>query len=260
MKVVTLNIWDLPLWFVPDRKQRISRIAVYLKELDADIICLQESFDPRHRGVLNALLDAYKTSDPRPDHRNVFFLSFDTTGGLVTFSKFPIVANTFIPFHRSFLPPIEFLGRKGMLITLLDTPYGRLHVVNTHLYQGLLFGRMIRMSQARALFGEIQGYGSLPTITAGDFNIDNLFFNKKFSEHAARNNFTHPFIKVVDPTCRKENPYANMGMNRVTHSKRLDYILHNDLSSIHLKVDRYDVLYPDKPLSDHDPVVLEIVP
>lgn len=258
MKIVTLNIWDLPLWFVPDRKERISHISVYLKELDADIICLQESFDPHHRGVLNSLLSAYQTSDPHLDQRSVFFLSFDTTGGLITFSKFPIVTSTFIPFSRFFLPPIEFLGRKGILIVLLDTPYGKLRVINTHIYQGWLFNKMIRMSQIGTMFSQIRTHGSMPTMIAGDFNIDNLFFDKEFLEHMARNNFTHPFIKTVDPTYRKANPYVNMGMNRITHSKRLDYILYNDLSSLHLKIGRYDVLYTDTLISDHDPVVLEM--
>ncbi len=261
MKIITLNAWDLPLWFVPDRKERISKIARYLKEFDADIICLQESFDPRHRRLLNTLLSAYQTSDPDPRHRNIFFLSFDVTGGLVTFSKFPIATNTFIPFSRFFLPPIEFLGRKGILMTLLDTPYGKLCVVNTHLYdKGSLFDRAIRMSQIESMFREIRAHGFMPTIIAGDFNIDNLFFDKEFLERMARNNFIHPFIKTVDPTYRKENFYAHVGMNRISRSKRLDYILHNDLSSLHLDISDYHVLYCDDPLSDHDPVVLEMAP
>ena len=45
LRVVSFNIWDLPYWFVKDRKQRILLIADYLQRLDAEIVCLQESFD-----------------------------------------------------------------------------------------------------------------------------------------------------------------------------------------------------------------------
>jgi endonuclease/exonuclease/phosphatase family metal-dependent hydrolase len=49
LKIVSFNIWDLPYWFVKNRRQRILQIAEYLQRLDAEIICLQESFDVHHR-------------------------------------------------------------------------------------------------------------------------------------------------------------------------------------------------------------------
>lgn len=259
MKIVTLNIWDLPLWFVPDRKERVMRIAAYLKKLDADIICLQESFDPHHRKSLNMLLDAYETTDARTEARNVFFISFDTTGGLVTFSKFPIVRSTFIPFRKLFLPPIELLGNKGMLVTFLETPHGKLCVLNTHLFhRGSLWNNAIRWSQIRHIFTTLHSRESMPTIIAGDFNEHNLPRHQKFLELMAQHNVVHPFASALEPTYRKENPYATIWMNRIRHSKRLDYIFYNDLDSLHLKVNRYAVLYPDNALSDHNPVVLEM--
>lgn len=261
MKIVTLNIWDLPLWFVPDRKERIMRIAAYLKELDADIICLQESFDPRHRKSLHMLLDLYQTTDGRAQARNVFFISFDTTGGLVTFSKFPIVRSVFIPFRKFFLPPIELLGNKGMLIAFLNTPYGKLRVCNTHLFhRGSLCNKVIRWSQIKHMFTTLRAHEPTPAIIAGDFNEDNLPHHQKFLELMARHNVIHPSASVLEPTYRKENPYATIGMNRIRHSKRLDYIFHNDLGSLHLKVSRYAVLHPDNVLSDHNPVILEMIP
>jgi hypothetical protein len=38
LKIVSFNIWDLPYWFVKNRKQRILQIAEYLQRLDAEII------------------------------------------------------------------------------------------------------------------------------------------------------------------------------------------------------------------------------
>ena len=52
LKIVSFNIWDLPYWFVKNRRQRILQIAEYLRRLDAEIVCLQESFDVHHRRLL----------------------------------------------------------------------------------------------------------------------------------------------------------------------------------------------------------------
>src|SRR5919197_5354239 len=52
LKIVSFNIWDLPYWFVENRQQRILQIAAYLQKLDAEIVCLQESFDVSHRRLL----------------------------------------------------------------------------------------------------------------------------------------------------------------------------------------------------------------
>jgi len=36
LKIVSFNIWDLPYWFVKNRRQRILQIADYLQRLDAE--------------------------------------------------------------------------------------------------------------------------------------------------------------------------------------------------------------------------------
>jgi hypothetical protein len=36
LKIVSFNIWDLPYWFVKNRRQRILQIAEYLQRLDAE--------------------------------------------------------------------------------------------------------------------------------------------------------------------------------------------------------------------------------
>lgn len=256
MKIITLNVWDLPLWFVQDRKERIQYIGAYLNTLDADIICLQESFDPRHRSLLNALLKTYQSTDAIPHNRTVFFISFDTTGGCVTFSKFPILKTTFIPFRRSFFS-IEFFSGKGALITYINTPYGILQVVNTHLYKkSFFFDEAIRLQQMEYLFKHLRADGSLPTILAGDFNEHDVARNPRFSDLIHSENFFHPETDRWDPTYRKDNPYVMIWMNMVSDSKRFDYILYRNLDSLGLQTDRYEVVYSARPLSDHDPVML----
>lgn len=261
MKIVTLNIWDLPLWFVPHRKERIHAIAAYLNELNADIICLQESFDPRHRALLHALLNNYHTSDVDHAKRKMFFISFDTTGGLVIFSKFPIIEQTFFKFSGLFFRPIEFFAEKGILTALINTPRGILRVINTHLhFNGSWYNDAIRMHQMRHIFTILRKRNDItPTIIAGDFNIHNLPDDKECLALIREHNFIHPFTPMLDPSYRKENPYVNRAVNRIRSSKRLDYILYNNVDLLNLKVGYYGVLYPDNSFSDHDPVILELI-
>jgi hypothetical protein len=102
LKIVSFNIWDLPYWFVKNRKQRILQIAAYLQRLDAEIVCLQESFDVYHRKLLYESLgsDKYYASGGFETTRKAPLASFDTTGGLVIFSKFPIIQDKFVPFKQ----------------------------------------------------------------------------------------------------------------------------------------------------------------
>src|SRR6266852_3835949 len=97
LKIVSFNIWDLPYWFVKNRQQRILQIAEYLQRLDAEIVCLQESFDVHHRRLLyeSLGLDRYYASGGFEETRKAPLASFDTTGGLVIFSKFPIIQYKF---------------------------------------------------------------------------------------------------------------------------------------------------------------------
>lgn len=261
MKIVSLNIFDLPLWFVRDRKVRIQAIKGYLKDLKADVICLQESFDPRHREELNDFFKAngYHVTDALVGRRRILGLSLDTTGGLVTFSKFPIVSMAFILFDFIFFAPQESAGRKGALVADIDTPHGKLRVVNVHLCQkSLFFEKAIRLSQMNRVLMFLARRKILPTVIAGDFNEKDIFRNKTFAALMDTHGFIHPATAAFHPSYRKENPYVNIWMNKISHSKRIDYIMHNDLSALKLASQEYSVLYPERPLSDHDPVVLTL--
>lgn len=262
MNIISLNIFDLPLWFVKDRKARVHAIQNYLNNQEADVICLQESFDPDHRAELNNFFKAngYHATDAVVERRNVLGVSMDTTGGLVTFSRFPIISRAFIPFNFIFFAPQESAGKKGALLTEMDTPHGRLRIVNTHLcYRSLLLEKQIRLRQMRHIFKFLTTHGTLPTIIAGDFNQHDICKDKNFCLLMDEYKFMHPSTMAFHPTYRKENPYVNIWMNRIPHSKRIDYIMHNDLNAFGLKSQDYSVLYPEHPLSDHDPVMLTLL-
>src|SRR5215469_18877396 len=137
-KIVSFNIWDLPYWFVKNRQQRMLQIAAYLQRLDAEIICLQESFDVHHRRFIYEHLgvERYYASGGLDATRHAPLASFDTTGGLVIFSKFPLIQSHFRPFTQFTPSWIERIARKGVLEATLETPYGHMQVLNIHLHGG----------------------------------------------------------------------------------------------------------------------------
>src|SRR5262249_47093706 len=194
LKIVSFNIWDLPYWFVKNRRQRILQIAEYLQRLDAEIICLQESFDVHHRRLLyeHLGLERYYTSGGFEETRKVPLAVFDTTGGLVIFSKFPIIQHQFIPFNQFTPSLVERIGRKGVLEATIETPYGVMQVLNIHLHMGKnFFARNTRVKQLKSILELIKLQQHYPVILAGDFNQNALMEQKKFLNMLQSRDLTH---------------------------------------------------------------------
>ena len=60
------------------------------------------------------------------------------------------------------------------------------------------------------------------------------------------------------PSYRLNNPLVDNWMNRVSYSRRLDYILVSLVEKLGLQVVQYEPIYLTPPLSDHDPVILSL--
>lgn len=263
LKILSFNIWDLPLFFVKNRKNRIKGTAEYLKKLDADIICLQESFDTKHRLFLkDALTDSYyMAGDLEETRRLLFFKLLDMSGGLVIFSKFPILESNFVSYSRVFNSAVgEILARKGFLEAIIKTPKGKMRILNTHLHEETkLFDQSVRISQLAKLFGLVKD-DDLPTILTGDFNEEALMHQEKFSAIFDSRGFEHPIKTVraldVAPTYRPGNPYVDNWMNRTSFPKRYDYILVKNIEKLGFAATKYEPQIITPPLSDHDPVLL----
>jgi endonuclease/exonuclease/phosphatase family metal-dependent hydrolase len=264
LKIVSFNIWDLPYWFVKDRTQRIHKIAAYLQRLDAEIICLQESFDVHHRRLLyeHLGLERYYASGGFAETRKVPLASFDTTGGLVIFSKFPIIQYEFTPFNQFTPSLIERIGRKGVLEATIETPYGIMQVFNIHLHIGKNFlAHNIRVKQLKSVLERMKAQPNLPIILAGDFNEDALMDQKKFMALLQPRGLTHSIhFEQYEfmPSYRVKNPFVNTWVTRSKYSRRLDYILVSLTEEFNLRVVQYEPMYLIPSLSDHDPVFLSL--
>jgi len=264
LTIVSFNIWDVPYWFVKNRQQRMLQIAAYLQRLDAEIICLQESFDVSHRRLIYEHLggERYYASGGLEATRHAPLASFDTTGGLVIFSQFPIIEYHFRLFTQFTPSWIERIARKGVLEATLETPYGLMQVCNVHLHGGKhVLARSIRFKQLKSVVERMQGQRNVPAILAGDFNEHVLMDQKKFTNLLQSRHLTHTFQGEHGPcmpSYRVENPLVNTWLNRSKYSRRLDYIFISLPEGWDLQVVQYEPLYLIPPLSDHDPVLLSL--
>ncbi|MDP2703760.1 MAG: endonuclease/exonuclease/phosphatase family protein [bacterium] len=268
MKILTFNIWDTPMWLSVKRKERIARLGAYLKKHDPDIICLQESFDTKHREIVHKAIGKkkYFTSDVNDLMRKVLlFFRMDTTGGLVTFSKFPIKRSVFHPFRRLLLmSPQEWIGRKGFLETEVETPEGPLLVISTHLYSiQSIHGETVRTTQIKQILEKTKAKRKrMASILTGDLNQNKIMevepFGKIFKEEGFRDS-SELAGKEALPSYRPENPFTHTRFNNGPHPMRLDYVLLSNLGKLGIGVTSNDVLQqPRSPLSDHDPVMVTL--
>ncbi len=175
ISILTFNTWALPI-SIPThaKRERLARLPGALRDVDADIVVLQELFDVRgRRQVVASLADTYHAAPGSLDTRRVMGLSFDRQGGVLVLSKYPIERVEFVP-HP--LPSgsklTERLGQKGTVFARLATPLGAIALVAPHLYAGTARAdTAIRMRQVDALSHRLrQSDGELLTVVSGDLN------------------------------------------------------------------------------------------
>jgi endonuclease/exonuclease/phosphatase family metal-dependent hydrolase len=257
MEIISYNVWDLPLWFVKNRDKRMLEIAKYFVERGTEIICLQESWSMKHRKILSDYLRLHGYADA------VAMSGMGRkSGGLLTFSKFPILSINFISFGRRGAAVSEILGNKGALETVIETPKGIIKVINTHLhYQStkMVNTASIRLRQLRDIFSNIRNEDPVPIILAGDFNEHAMFSNDAFETIFKAEQFSYLESDNRAPTYRQENFFVNNWINRIRESYRYDYIVTKGIEKTGLSVYAYAPLYLHPPLSDHDPVSMVLL-
>ena len=174
VRLVSINIWDLPVPFPGlDRALRRDRLRARLPRLQADLLLFQEAFLPTFRRTLLATLPEYHADARAREQRRRWLLRFDGSGGLLTFSRWPITRTAFQPSrHFRGMKLDERIGHKGVLWTHLETPAGTLLVGNVHLYAGTRpIEARVRAIQVHQVLQRGPLERGLPTILAGDFNM-----------------------------------------------------------------------------------------
>lgn len=259
LKIISYNIWDLPLWFVQDREARFTALRKQINVWDADIICLQEAFDVTHRAELAELFrDRYHTTIDTGSRR-ILWKKFDTAGGLVILSRFPTQEWTFQRFENTG-SPIEHLGQKGFLTAIVLTSNGPLRVINTHLNtHNLRSPDTTRLQQLDQLLNSLGADSDrIPTILAGDFNRPDLMGHTLFRDLLTAHRFYEPDITGTDmhTTYHVQNTYTRIFFNRDhANDVQLDYIFVRNIDTIGQPT-HYQRVHLPVPLSDHEPIEL----
>ncbi|GGM05369.1 endonuclease/exonuclease/phosphatase family protein [Dactylosporangium sucinum] len=120
MRLLTLNAL-----FKGDVRARLRALAGHLAATPYDVVCLQEVLTAGGARLLAGLAPAYA-------HRRYHGMLV-LKGGLVLLSRHPVVSCSFVRFPVAGPARPELLMRKGAQVAVLETPAGRLAVVNTHL-------------------------------------------------------------------------------------------------------------------------------
>lgn len=175
LRVLTLNVWGLPLGIARHADARMQAIAQRLETLDADIVAFQEVWTSGARSLLDRAARAIGYSTVW--HRRRAFGG----SGLMVLSRLPEISAEFTSYRLAGLPQrpqhADYYGGKGFVELTLKTPHGPLALINTHLHAGYAPPGQpdeyvgIRAAQAIQLATTVRRIQN-PIVATGDFNSE----------------------------------------------------------------------------------------
>lgn len=177
-RVVTFNVWGLP--GTPHKERRLSAIPEALKGVNADLVAIQELWDPRD-------FEGFESSLATQGFKHVKRFESWTGGGLLVASRFPILKSAFQRFSLGGNPKAfqhgDFYAGKGIGVVLLDTPLGPLAFANTHIhasyggndYEAEQISQLLEVSDVLGApelekKSELAWVNEVPLIFVGDIN------------------------------------------------------------------------------------------
>lgn len=249
LNLLTFNVWGLPVWLPRiDKVKRYNLIPDSILNINADVVCLQEAFDPKIRlRLLEKMTKAGYLFIGKYDCNTTTFLFVvkDCFGGLMTFSKYPILWERFYPHQIQLkMKQDEKKGRKGFLVSNIQTPYGEILVVNIHLYSGREdLDEEIRLNQVKYLEKILDSLAvnKKQIIIQGDLNVIHPFviankINKEEYHKSSAYDYLIKDMSFIDTKANiKEedlsydgvnNPYAATFYNSFEKRQKFDYCLY----------------------------------
>lgn len=246
LTISSLNTYGYPAYYRRlALKDRYTVIADYFNNSETDILHLQEVFTHYHLSVLKKTLKSF------------LYHYFEKSligpkGGLVTFSRIPLVktryyrfSSRYTPLNRSLLE--EILGQKGMLITKIQDK--DIALVNTH-FKAVLnnnwnkSGKYYKMMLLQVKeFKKILRKKKLKIVIAsGDFNLD-----KKSSLYKELLDLKS--LKDINSKSKKNTFYDKFDRNTKS-AYCLDYILVHGNSKKYKILDKHYILEDKVKLRD----------
>lgn len=261
LDLVSYNAWALPIELKGhDHDSRFNMIGDSLLSRANDIICLQEAFHPVFRQKLMEDLKRkyYTFSDYRCNETIVPFIKKDCYGGLMTFSVYPIVHESFYkyPIHND-MSIIEKIGSKGFLWSIVKFGNRYINIINTHLYAGdkphAEKMRQIQLTYMQKIIAAEPKFEQCPTILMGDFNVHHpdVEVSAAYKYIMDEMEFTDskPCLNNTDFTFDPPTNHYTSNDNKAT---KLDYIFYKfpkDKGPVIISQSR--IFDSKQPLSDH---------
>ncbi|MBL8820364.1 MAG: endonuclease/exonuclease/phosphatase family protein [Planctomyces sp.] len=237
-----------------ERKARLQQIADLLKELDADIVVLNEvDFDSSWSLNINQA-QSLATLSGYPywaEQRNLDFriLAWNWQFGNAILSKHPITHASELDLPGYSTVEACLAGKKKGLSCTIAHDSGELRIIGVHLCHR---SEEIRVQSAQVI-AEIASSDAIPTIVAGDFNSTPTGFPNSQTGPLGDN-----AMDVLDasrvfhrlPEQPPESP-AELTYHSAQPEKTIDWIL----IPKNFRFIKYHA--EDSPLSDHRPVIAE---
>ena len=266
VKMISFNAWALPVWLPKtDQNNRYKKIPGVLLKSEADIICVQEAFARKFRKRLLPTMeqDYFTYSDYKCNQRIVGPIKKDCHGGLITFSKFPIIEEQFYPYPLYDAMRIEErIGKKGFLLTTIKIERDTAYIINTHLYAGLKkYDEKHRMVQIKHMHTILSDLGIMDEqiYLLGDLNVRHPDISRERQEPFSQvyeylsttMGFmdTAPQLRYKDLTVdRDHNPYCG----DKNGSQKLDYCLFKTPKHRLISINHSEVVFKGaESVSDH---------
>jgi endonuclease/exonuclease/phosphatase family metal-dependent hydrolase len=270
LRILTWNVHYFDQMYRPKQQQQSQRIPIinFLKQQDADVLCLQEFFEsnsPQYDSNINYIKQTlnypyhYFVDDYKLPH-NLYKV------GPVIFSRYPILATTRMEYNET----SQTRASESLISTDLDVNGDTIRIYTTHL-QSVMFRRKdyqyiekikkvedslleasksivkklrqaysVRGSQAQTVRDELN-HSPYPSILCGDFNdVPN-----SYTYFQIRGSRQDAFLQKGAGIGRT---YAS-----ISPTLRIDYILADRQFSV-LQCKKTEVSY-----SDHYPVIADLV-
>ncbi len=238
LRVLTFNAWGVPL-FATDRTARFEAIGRAIKDLEPDLVGLQEAWTAADRATL---LQNLAGSGLNYRH---YFRSGVQGSGLLVLSRYPLAEVDFRRFRltsrpQNLLTQPELLGGKGIALARLETPLGFLDLYNLHTIAQYRpderdIYRVHRAASVYECARFVAGHsgGQRPAIVLGDFNMrpDQLPYGLLMDLLPLTDCWASLHPSDQGATYAATNPYTG---SEGGPDKRLDYMFVQDGPGQHL--------------------------